>query len=146
MASDLFATVAGVVYETLGPAVTVYTEQVEQDLQLPCVIMQLARVGRRPLIGPRAYRDLSLDLVYLTEGGWAEQQDAADKLLTALRHVGDGDASYLGTDLRAETVDGALHVFAQYNDMEVYLPAQQTPGMEGVTATVNVAKEDENGS
>lgn len=108
----------------------IYTEQVEQGLQVPCffVLMNQSEIKRQ--VGKRFLERYLITVQFFPEDSpIIEKNQAAlqvsQKLLDLLEVVPLGDGSVRGRNLKADFLQDRLQIFAQYQFYTIEVPPQE---------------------
>lgn len=110
--------------EVFGPAITVYTEGLEQDFIEPCFFILCKSTSQRQLIGKRYFRKQPIEIRYYpsTPNKNEEMYIVADRLYDALEQISVGGESLRGSNIGHEIVDGLLHTNVEFNMFVVKKP------------------------
>lgn len=102
----------------LFPEVTIYQDDVKQDLKEPCFFIIPLIMMRLPLPMGRHRIVFPIQLTYLPKraGSNTELLDVAEQLLLGLKLIElEDDSSLLGWNFVSEIVNGTLQFTANYN-------------------------------
>jgi hypothetical protein len=104
-----------------GDSYHVYTEDLPQGLTPPVFFIQLLQAGIDQVVGNRYLKNHSFDVIFFPVSNGSERQqcyEVQEKLLANLEYItitGTPDLQIRGSNRNAETVDGVLHFFIQFN-------------------------------
>ena len=115
-------------------------EDIEQDLNEPCFLISCINPTNELFLDRRYFRTNQFAIQYFpkTEEVQRECNDVAERMMLCLEYVtihGE-DKPIRGTKMKAETIDGVLNFFVNYNCF-VYKVRQQIP-MERLETETNV--------
>lgn len=132
MLNDIMDAVTGKLDE-LFPTCTIYTDEVEQDLQEPCFFVGFLEPSETPMLGQRYFRSTGVSIQYLpgeSEAVSRELARAADTLMDGMEYIRLPDGPLLrGTRMKGNASDGVLNFFVNYN-MFVIKEKEQEEVME----------------
>lgn len=132
MLNDIMDAVTGKLDE-LFPECTIYTDEVEQDLQEPCFFVSFLEPSETPMLGQRYFRSTGVGIIYLPKGSGAVSRELArvsDRLMDGMEYIRMPDDSLLrGTHMKGNVSDGVLNFFVNYN-MFVIKEKEQEEAME----------------
>lgn len=116
----LIESIAIALESAFGEGVTIYWEDVEQDLKEPCFFIQCLEAGNNLFRGKRYYHTHQFCIQYFpasTDTPRAECEAAAEQLYSALEWLALHEEETLlgGKKMRHKTVDGVLHFFVNYD-------------------------------
>ncbi len=132
MISAIMEAVGAALRSEFADSCKVYTEETEQGLERPCFFISFVDFTDRAFLGGRRFRTNRFRIRYLpeSEGSGKEGYYAvAERLLTALEWITVAGQLQMGTKMRYEVADGALHFFVNY-DLFVCKTAEALPVME----------------
>lgn len=118
MINKIIVGISKKLYETFGSEYTIYTENVEQNLQEPCFLIELVNSSRKKLPGSRYISTNQFDICYFSNA--SEQKNnlhnIANELFEALEYITLQNLDLLhATDMHYEIVDDVLHFLINYN-------------------------------
>jgi hypothetical protein len=125
---------------SINDNVAIYSENIEQGFDAPCVYIKLISHDQNKLINQRWIRRYHFDVQYFPDSEnarVAEMENVADILVPILGDISNGYYKYHGEKISTEIVDDVLHIFVTYF-VSVY--QQQTPIDK--MATIELSQEE----
>lgn len=115
--TDIIVEAIGVCIQSALGDLPVIFDNVEQNLDPPCCIIQLLENTYEPKLSGRVYHTRPFDILYFApeESGIQQLHYVSQILMSALEWIQVSDGPLHGTSIRSEIVDGVLHVFVDYN-------------------------------
>lgn len=108
----------------------IYADTVEQGLHEPCFFVLPLSASESPLLGRRAFRDVSFDIHYISRDKREQLELVASDLYPLMRQITLLDGSLVnGLDLHHEIHDGVLHFFVRFKPVIRY-QGEQVPLQE----------------
>lgn len=140
MINAIIEAVSVALNEEFGDSHEIHMEEIKQDLKEPCFLISCVNPTNELFLDRRYRRTNQFCIQYFpkTEEVQRECNDAAERMMLCLEYItiyGD-DRPIRGTKMKAETVDGVLNFFVNYNCF-VYRIRQQIP-MEKLETETNV--------
>jgi len=128
--------------ELFGDDYEIYTNNVKQDLQMPCFYIDEINDNRKRLVGKRLSNDINYAIYAILEDPKQEElNDIKDKLYN-LEYIKLLNGDLLrGTDMRGEINDDVLIFFVTYN-FHLIEVTEQTNSMDSISIEGGV-KENE---
>lgn len=118
MTNEIVQGIAITLHTAFGDSYEIYQNNVLQGLKEPCFFVAVLEPSRMRQIGRRWRQNTPVDIHYFPSvyGDNAELAKTADRLFETMEFIDlpNGDKMH-GYDMRAESVDGVLHFFVQYN-------------------------------
>lgn len=110
----------------LFPEMDIYGEPIREGFESPCFFVKLLTTAQEQELDRRYRRSYTIDIHYFpgSPDYNEEAHDMAEQLYDKLRLVNIDGATYRGTSMTHEVVDGVLHFFVDLNFL-VY--AQKQP-------------------
>lgn len=105
------------VFNSDGDRVTIYSEDIEQGFEAPCIYIKLLSSTSQKQINKRWLRHYHFDIHYFPISENGEKGElflAGDKITRALDFIENGEYKYHGENISSEIIDGVLHVNATY--------------------------------
>lgn len=127
-----------------GDDYTIYTEEIQQGLQVPCFLISHISSQSSELLFDRYYRSNMFDIQYFPkdENSRCEIEQAAEKLYAGLNHITLADGTIKnGISMNHEIEDGVLHFFVNYNNITAR-KGPQTEQMENIDFSIGTKEED----
>lgn len=118
METEIINGITTKLFETFGEDFTIYTENIEQNLKLPCFFVELVASSRKQIVGKRYKSENVFDIHFFTseEEDKKKGRNVASILLEALEYINLANGDLLrGTNMHFENVDDVLHFFVNYN-------------------------------
>lgn len=139
MISDILNGVSNALYNAFPDVKYIYLETVDQGFKKPCFFLTLIDEEEKPLLGNRAQRDVSLDVMYFPKCKEKQEMlDVASKLYSVLRCISLlNDDKLNGFKLKYEIIDGVLHFFVTYKPI-IYYSKEELTKMQQLSRTVGV--------
>lgn len=106
------------IFNVYSDEYTIYTENVEQDLEEPCFFILSLKPGSTKLVRNRYKRYYSFDIQYFPKDLQNinyECNNITEKLMNELEYITVDGSLVRGTKMDAETVDNVLHFFINFN-------------------------------
>lgn len=95
--------------------VPIYTDNVEQGLEMPCFFIMPITSDESPLLNIRAMRHVAFDIHYLSNSGRVQLENIASQLYGIFRKVKINDKTSLaGLNLNHQIIDDTLHFFVEF--------------------------------
>lgn len=121
-----------------GDEYRVYADNVEQGLEEPCFFVSCINPVSTPYPGKRYLRENLFCIQYFPKNRSREKEECsevAERLFLCLEWLTVEGDPVRGTKMRAETVDGVLNFFVNYN-MFVRRQEESQPEMEKFTEKI----------
>lgn len=119
MFEEIVQSIAEVIALTFSGEIPVYREEMPQEYETPCFMINVIKSALTPKLHPRYLLECSLDILYFPAEGNQEpifdMQSAAEKLLWATEYVTVSDGIIRGSKANFRTEDGVLHFMVDYN-------------------------------
>lgn len=140
MINAIIEAVSVALNKEFGDGHETHMEEIKQDLKEPCFLISCINPTNELFLDRRYRRTNQFCIQYFpeTEEVQRECNDVAERMMLCLEYItiyGD-DRPIRGTKMKAETVDGVLNFFVNY-DCFVYRIRQQIP-MEKLETETNV--------
>jgi hypothetical protein len=121
-----------------------YVEVPVQGCELPYLFVAQLQAAQEPDTRLRFNRHYFFDVRYHPDvehgSRYREMARVAERLMGCLQLVPTDDTPVRASSVRSETVDGVLHVFADY-PVRVMLPEPEVPDMETLEITEKIKEE-----
>ena len=115
MINDIIAGIAIAIHAQF-PDANIYTEPVEQGLVEPAFYIHSINVDQSDLIAGRFRQSLPFEVVYFPLNGTTDINTTQPTLLAYLKQITLENGQKLnGYNIKGQTIDGELHVFADYD-------------------------------
>ncbi len=118
-----------------------YIEVPAQGARLPYIFVAQLQTEQTPDNRLRFNRYYFFDVRYHPDdkkgSQYREITNVAERLKACLRQIPTDDVPVRATSIRSETVDGVLHVFADYF-VRVMLPEPEAPDMQTIKTIGNI--------
>lgn len=113
----------------LFPQMDIYGEAIREGFESPCFFVKLLTAAQEQELDRRYRRSSSFDIHYFPVSADynGEAHGMAEQLYDKLRQVNIDGATYRGTSMTHEVVDGVLHFFVDFNFL-VY--EEKPPGIK----------------
>ncbi len=118
MTNSTIAAISIALNREFGERYKNYVEEVKQGFEKPCFFISCIFLAQRLLLGERYLQENGFCIRYFPgDGGRAEEECnmVAGRLFCCLEWIKVGDSLVRGTGMRAETVDGILNFFVDYD-------------------------------
>lgn len=125
--------------DEFGDDYAIYSEEVQQGLKEPCFFISCINKSNELFLGRRYFREHMFVVHYFpcnTLNVNEEFNDVAERLYLCLEWLTVDDDLIRGTKMRAETVDGIMHFFVNY-DVFVYKNSEQE-AMDSLSSGISV--------
>lgn len=122
-----------------GDDYTIYDEEVKQGLQEPCFFISCINPANELFLGKRYFRENKFAIQYFPADKARikeECNDVAERMYLCLEWLTVDSDPIHGTKMSAETVDGVLNFFINY-DMFVYKNTEYE-AMDGLSSKISV--------
>lgn len=95
----------------------IYVDNIEQGLNEPCFFIFTLNPSSKKLVGNRYERTYPFDIHYFPEdeNSNIEINEVTEKLFLCFEYINVDGNLVKGTNMKAETVDGVLHFFINFN-------------------------------
>ena len=106
------------IFNAVNEEYTIYTENVEQDLEEPCFFILGLKPSSTLIVGRRYKREYPFDIHYFPkdlEHINCECNEVTERLMTGLEYITVDGSLVRGTEISGETVDNVLHFFINFN-------------------------------
>lgn len=120
----------------------VHIDGVEQELPLPCFLVEKVQGGQKKEIGNRYKNNNYFDIKYLTETEkpMMEILGVEEKLYDCLEYIEIEGSPTKGTDMKGSVIDGVLHFFVNYN-FHMFKRTPQGEPMQKITIKTELGGE-----
>ena len=118
MVTEIINGISTKLFKTFGENFTIYTENIEQNLKLPCFFIELVNSSSKQIVGNHYRSENAFDIHFFTseEEDKKEGRNIASILLEALEYITLANGDLIrGTNMHFENVDDVLHFFVNYN-------------------------------
>lgn len=143
MIRQLTEGIAKALYAEFGDACTIYTESIEQDLEVPCFLITCVRPKQELFLGRRYLREQLFLIQYFPKSRAEPRQECMevqDRLYDALEYISDGEQLRYGTGMEGEVTDDLLHFEVQYNFFTIKAEEEEGPLMETLAQEMEVRR------
>lgn len=137
MIKELVSAISKTLHEHWSGAYTIYKENVPQNFDEPCFVINYVAQYGSPQLPTRHLIKNKFDIHFFPKQGENEKSQmyaVADELYFALQYIKVLDNFVRGTKMSSEIVDGVLHFFVNY-DVFVIQSWDEVPHMTEVTST-----------
>lgn len=114
MMKETITGIAQALCKAFGEESPIYTKNVEQDLNAPCFIIRCLNPSQSLVMGTRYEFIQPFDVHYFIASS-DDITEVIEKLYDCLEYILVGGDLVRGTGMHAESVDGVLHFFVDYN-------------------------------
>lgn len=121
-----------------GDDYAIYAESVEQGLEEPCFFISCINPTSRVFLGNRYFKTNQMCIQYFPTGSGrkkAECNAVSERLFNCLEYISVSEDLVRGTKMTAETADGVLNFFVNY-DLFVRKAADDEEALEEISGTV----------
>lgn len=118
MIGDIINGIAAKLHEVFGENYVIYKENVKQNLQEPCFMIDVIEPMQFAKLPTRYLRSYPMDVLYFpkdTINSKEEIYEIAERLFIELEYIFVLDNLCRGTKMRYEIVDDVLHFFVNYD-------------------------------
>lgn len=128
--------------QVFGDGYKIYSDNVKQGLKEPCFFIRSLTTSNTPLLGTRSFRQNPFDIHFFPKLKNSEETNAVtEQLFDALEYITFTRGDLVrGTKMHAETVDGVLHFFVNY---DLFLREEEAFEPMETIAITSVLKEGE---
>lgn len=107
------------------PDANIYTDTIEQDLIEPAFYIHNINVDQSNLIAGRTKQSMPFEVVHFPLNGITDINTTQPVLLSYLRQITLESGQKLnGYNIKGQTIDGVLHVFADYDIVVKFIETQ----------------------
>lgn len=117
MINSIIEAISVALNEEFGEEYEMHMEEIKQDLKEPCFFISCLNPVTRLSLGKRYFRQNQFCIQYFpkTEDKQRECNETAERITWCLEYISVKGDLFRGTKMKAETIDGVLNFFVNYD-------------------------------
>jgi len=116
--NNVIIAIAQALYSNFGDSYTIYTDEIKQDISLPCFYIKIVQPFQVQGLYDIKKRFNKFDIHFFPEESNHKNKDLSyvyDELVEILEYINIENNIYRGTNMQSHIQDGILHFFVNYD-------------------------------